>query len=83
MGCRFATRTSATGARPSAKWLKTGRELVATRGEEAFREAIKAGPPRVGKGRSHINTKDPQGIGDTIQDENANVCEAFYGCFRF
>ena len=49
MGCRFATRTERTGARPSAKWLKTGRELVATLGEEAFREAVEAWLPRAGK----------------------------------
>jgi hypothetical protein len=68
---------TATGARPSAKWLKTGRELVATLGEEAFREAMEAWLPSLGKGRSHTIAKDPRGIGDTIHDENANVLRGF------
>src|ERR1019366_7112405 len=49
----------------------------ATLGEEAFREAIEAWLPRVGRGRSHTITRDPRGIGDTIQDENANVLRGF------
>jgi Domain of unknown function (DUF4132) len=68
---------TATGARPSAKWLKAGSELVATLGEAAFREAIEAWLPRVGRGRSHTIAKDPRGIGDTIHDENANVLRSF------
>jgi hypothetical protein len=68
---------TATGARPSAKWLKTGRELVATLGEEAFRQAMEAWLPRIGRGRSHTIAKDPRGIGDTIHDENANVLRGF------
>lgn len=68
---------TATGARPSAKWLKTGRELVKTLGEEAFRQAIQDWLPRVGSGRSHTIAKDPRGIGDTIHDENANVLRGF------
>jgi hypothetical protein len=68
---------TATGARPSAKWLKTGRELVKTLGEEAFRQAMEDWLPRVGSGRSHTIAKDPRGIGDTIHDENANVLRGF------
>jgi hypothetical protein len=68
---------TATAARPSAKWLKTGRELVMTLGEEAFRRAMEEWLPRVGRGRSHTIAKDPRGIGDTIQDENANVLRGF------
>lgn len=68
---------TATGARPSAKWLKTGRELVAMLGEEAFRQAMEDWLPRVGSGRSHTIAKDPRGIGDTIHDENANVLRGF------
>jgi len=68
---------TATGARPSAKWLKTGRELVKTLGEKAFRQAIEDWLPRVGSGRSHTIAKDPRGIGDTIHDENANVLRGF------
>jgi Domain of unknown function (DUF4132) len=68
---------TATGARPSAKWHKTGRELVAALGEEAFRHAMEDWLPRVGKGRSHTIVKDPRGIGDTIHDENANVLRGF------
>ena len=68
---------TATGARPSAKWLKTGRELVTILGEEAFRQAMEDWLPRVGSGRSHTIAKDPRGIGDTIHDENANVLRGF------
>ena len=68
---------TATGARPSAKWLKTGRELVTKLGEEAFRQAMENWRPRVGSGRSHTIAKDPRGIGDTIHDENANVLRGF------
>jgi hypothetical protein len=68
---------TATGARPSAKWLKTGRELVKTLGEEAFQQAMEDWLPRVGSGRSHTIAKDPRGIGDTIHDENANVLRGF------
>jgi len=68
---------TATGARPSAKWLKTGRELVTTLGEETFRQAMEDWLPKVGSGRSHTIAKDPRGIGDTIHDENANVLRGF------
>jgi len=68
---------TAAGARPSAKWLKTGRELVTILGEEAFRHAMEDWLPRVGSGRSHTIAKDPRGIGDTIHDENANVLRGF------
>jgi hypothetical protein len=68
---------TATGARPSAKWLNTGRELVTKLGEEAFRQAMENWLPRVGSGRSHTIAKDPRGIGDTIHDENANVLRGF------
>ena len=68
---------TATGARPSAKWLKTGRELLMTLGEEAFRRTMEDWLPKVGKGRSHTITKDPRGVGDTIHDENANVLRGF------
>jgi Domain of unknown function (DUF4132) len=68
---------TATGARPSAKWLKSGRELVGVLGEEIFRQAMEDWLPRVGRGRSHTIAKDPRGIGDTIQDENANTLRGF------
>jgi hypothetical protein len=45
--------------------------------EEAFRQAMEAWLPRVGRGRSHTTAKDPRGIGDTIHDENANVLRGF------
>jgi hypothetical protein len=64
---------TATGARPSAKWLKTGRELVAAPGAETFRSAIEDWLPRLARGRSHTIAKDPRGIGDTIHDENATA----------
>ena len=68
---------TATGARPSVKWQKTGRELIAALGEEAFRHAIEDCLPRVARGRSHTMPKDPRGIGDTIHDENANALRGF------
>jgi hypothetical protein len=68
---------SATGARPSPKWQKSGRELVNALGEESFRQAMEGWLPRVGRGRSHTIAKDPRGIGDTIQDENANALRGF------
>ena len=49
---------TAIGARPSAKWQKTGRELVAALGEEAFRHAMEDWLPQVGRGRSHTIAKD-------------------------
>jgi Domain of unknown function (DUF4132) len=68
---------TATGARPSAKWQKSGRELVAVLGEGIFRQAMEDWLPRVGRGRSHTMAKDPRGLGDTIQDENANALRGF------
>lgn len=68
---------TATGARPSAKWLKIGRDLVAELGDEAFRQGLEAWLPMVGRGRSHTVAKDPRAIGDTIHDENANVLRGF------
>ena len=68
---------TATGARPSTKWQKSGRELLAALGEEVFRQAMEDWLPQVGRGRSHTIAKDPRGIGDTIQDENANALRGF------
>ena len=68
---------TATGARPSAKWQKSVRDLVAALGEKVFRQAMEDWLPQVGKGRSHTIAKDPRGIGDTIQDENANALRGF------
>ena len=72
---------TATGARPSAKWQKTGRELVAALGEEAFRQAMEGWLPQVGRGRSHTIAKDPRGIRDTIHDENGNALRGFLWLF--
>jgi hypothetical protein len=68
---------TATGARPSAKWQKTGRELVSALGEETFQRAMEDWLPQAGRGRSHTIAKDPRGIGDTIHDENANALRGF------
>ena len=82
MGRCVATRVTATGARPSAKWLETGRELVKKLGEKAFRQAMEDWLPKVGSGRSHTIAKDPRGIGDTIHDKTPTSFEAFYRSFR-
>jgi hypothetical protein len=68
---------TATGARPSARWQKTGRELLAALNEVNFRKAMEAWLPQVSGGRSHNLAKDPRGIGDTIHDENANALRGF------
>jgi hypothetical protein len=69
----FRHALTATGARPSAKWQKTARELVSILGEEVFRRAMRKWLPRVSEGRSHTIARDPRGIGNTINDENANA----------
>jgi hypothetical protein len=72
---------SATMARPSDRWRKTGRELIAKIGEQQFRDALEHWLPLVAKGRMTLGTpafvRDTRGVTDTIQDENANALRGF------
>ena len=68
---------TATSARPSAKWQKSGLALVSVLGEPEFREKLERWLPQVTKGRSVKLVRDPRGVGDSIHDENATALRGF------
>ncbi|HZN38931.1 MAG TPA: DUF4132 domain-containing protein [Planctomycetota bacterium] len=66
---------SATGARPSAKWLKTGSKLVAAIGNDRVLAALERWLPSVAQGRSITRLGeypgDTRSTGDVMHEENA------------
>lgn len=67
--------SSATSARPSAKWLRTAEKLVGAIGQDGFSAALRRWLPSVAQGRSiaRLGTfhGDPQAAADIMHDENA------------
>ncbi len=67
---------TATAARPSQKWLKTGVQRVEAIGGDRFRMALTRWLPLVARGRSLGRlggyAGDTRGAADTMSDENAN-----------
>jgi hypothetical protein len=65
---------SATAARPSAKWIKTGEKLVAAIGEDEVRAAVCRWFPSVARGRSVTPLGafhgDTRSSADVMQEEN-------------
>lgn len=66
---------TATGSRPSEKWLKTADRLIQAIGEETVRESMKLWFEQVSKGRTVPRIgqypEDTRGSGDTFHEENA------------
>jgi hypothetical protein len=68
---------TATSSRPSARWIKTARELIAAIGEGHVSAAFGRWLAHVPKGRAILKAPahlyDPRGGADTIHDENATA----------
>ncbi|MFN7922559.1 MAG: DUF4132 domain-containing protein [Bryobacteraceae bacterium] len=68
---------TATSSRPSARWVKTARELVSTIGEKHVSAAFGRWMMEVPKGRAigkmATYVHDTRGSSDTIHDENATA----------
>jgi hypothetical protein len=68
---------SATSARPSAKWLATGRKLVDAIGGDDVRQALARWLPLVAQGQTIRKlgnySGDTRGAGDVMNEENATA----------
>ena len=80
----FRHALSATVARPSAKWLKTAKQLVDDIGARQVRESLTKWFPLVGKGRSFRKfgsyLGDTRGGSDTMNEENAICLRGLLWC---
>lgn len=67
---------TATGSRPSAKWLKTAGQFVEATGHGSVRDSLLRWFPLVSHGRTVTKlgrySGDARGSSDTMHDENAN-----------
>lgn len=71
----FSHLLTATSARPSKKWLKTGDELVGSIGSDKLHKSLAHWLPLVARGRSigrlGSYSGDARGAADTMEEENA------------
>jgi hypothetical protein len=76
--------STATTARPSAKWLKEATKLLETVGYDKVTASIEQWFPLVSRGQTQSSVGrcfgDARGSSDTIHDENANILRGLLWC---